>query len=328
VRAALADRRPLRIPAYRRWWATSLVTAVGGWFSVVAVPVQLYATTGSSAAIGGAAVMSFAGLITGTLAAGTLADRHDRRSVLLWAQVASAAAYLGLWAHATLDGPPAVLLILVAGQGLTLGAISTVAAAVLPRLVPAELLVAANSLNSLVRYGGSILGPILAGLLIPVAGLEMLYLCDAAALLAVLWAVLHLPVMPPSLRHVHQDPAPRADHGRCGDHLGTHGGPVRPGRPHRAGPGGAGAGWRGQLRPEHAPLRDHPGAHRRRRPRPCAGRPHRGAVRWPAVGEPSPRGRRCPVRPTPVIIAGGLLTMMTVAGVLRAAPALRTLEAA
>jgi hypothetical protein len=76
VKAALADRRPLRIPAYRRWWAASLVTAIGGSFSVVAVPVQLYATTGSSAAIGGAAVASFAGLLTGALGAGTLADRR------------------------------------------------------------------------------------------------------------------------------------------------------------------------------------------------------------------------------------------------------------
>ncbi|GIE29072.1 hypothetical protein Ait01nite_021170 [Actinoplanes italicus] len=197
MRAALADRRPLRIPAYRRWWVASLVTAVGGSLSVVAVPAQLYATTGSSAAIGWSAVASFAGLITGALSAGALADRRDRRGVLLAAQLALAAVYLGLWAHATVGGPLAVLLLLVAGQGLTFGAISTVTGAVLPRLVPASLLAAANSLNSLVRYGGSILGPILAGLLIPVAGVETLYLCDAVALLAVLWAVFRLPAVPP-----------------------------------------------------------------------------------------------------------------------------------
>jgi MFS family permease len=205
VRAALADRRPLRIPAFRRWWAASLVTAVGGSFSVVAVPAQLYATAGSSAAIGGAAVVSFAGLITGALGAGTLADRYDRRGVLSAAQIALAAVYLGLWAHAALGGPLVVLLMLVAGQGLTFGAISTVVGAVLPRLVPAELLVAANSLNSLVRYGGAILGPILAGLLIPVAGVETLYLSDAIALLAVLWAVFRLPPVPPG-------PQPKTEH--------------------------------------------------------------------------------------------------------------------
>jgi MFS family permease len=198
VRAALADRRPLTVPAFRRWWVASLVTAVGGSFSVVAVPAQLYAMTGTSAALGGSAILSFAGLVIGALTAGTLADRWDRRVVLLAAQSGLAATYAGLWVQASLDGPLPILLVLVTCQGLTFGAISTTAGAVLPRLLPAELLAAANSLNSLVRYGGWILGPLLGGLLIPVAGLNTLYLCDAAALLAVLWAVLRLPPMPPT----------------------------------------------------------------------------------------------------------------------------------
>jgi MFS family permease len=198
VRAALADRRPLAVSAFRRWWAASLVTAVGGSFSVVAVPAQLYATTGTSAALGGSAVLSFAGLVIGALTAGTLADRWDRRLVLLAAQSGLAATYAGLWALASLTGPLPILLALVTCQGLTFGAISTTAGAVLPRLLPSELLAAANSLNSLIRYGGWILGPLLGGLLIPVAGVGTLYLCDALALSGVLWAVLRLPPMPPT----------------------------------------------------------------------------------------------------------------------------------
>jgi MFS family permease len=198
VRAALADRRPLAVPAFRRWWAASLVTAVGGSFSVVAVPAQLYATTGTSAALGGSAILSLAGLVIGALTAGTMADRWDRRLVLLVAQSGLAATYAGLWAQASLNGPLPILLTLITCQGLTFGAISTTAGAVLPRLLPSELLAAANSLNSLVRYAGWILGPILGGLLIPAAGLSTLYLCDAAALAAVLWAVLQLPPMPPT----------------------------------------------------------------------------------------------------------------------------------
>jgi Transmembrane secretion effector len=66
-----------------------------------------------------------------------------------------------------------------------------------PRLVPFELLPAANSLSHLVRYAGSILGPVLAGVLIPVVGLSTLYLFDAVALLAVVRAVVTLPPLPP-----------------------------------------------------------------------------------------------------------------------------------
>ncbi|WP_436523229.1 MFS transporter [Actinoplanes sp. HUAS TT8] len=194
----MIDRRPLAVPAFRRMWVASLVSAVGGSFSAVAVPVQLYASTGSSATIGAAAVVSFVALAVAALGTGAIADTHDRRRVLLAAQSGLAVVHLALWAQAALGGAPLpVLLLLVAGQGLTMGATSATSGAVLPRLVPAELLPAANSLNSLVRYLGWILGPTVAGLLIPLAGLSTLYLCDALALFVVLAAVHRLPPLPP-----------------------------------------------------------------------------------------------------------------------------------
>jgi MFS family permease len=203
------------------------VTAVGGSFSVVAVPAQLYATTGTSAALGGSAVLSFAGLAIGALTAGTLADRWDRRLVLLAAQSGLAATYAGLWALASLSGPLPILLALVTFQGLTFGAISTTAGAVLPRLLPPELLVDANSLNSLIRYGGWILGPLLGGLLIPATGVGILYLCDALALSGVLWAVLRLPPMPPAApesRAITAEPV----FGRAGEVRGSRDGAAEP----------------------------------------------------------------------------------------------------
>lgn len=83
-----------------------------------------------------------------------------------------------------------------------------------PRLVPVELLPAANSLSSLVRYAGSILGPVLAGALIPVVGLGTLYLFDAVALLAVVWAVAKLPSLPPLPRQAGSANDPAAQHRR------------------------------------------------------------------------------------------------------------------
>ncbi|WP_433793622.1 MFS transporter [Actinoplanes sp. CA-252034] len=233
MRAALTDRRPLAVPAFRRWWTASLVTAVGGSFSVVAVPAQLYATTGTSAALGGSAVLSFAGLVIGALTAGTLADRWDRRRVLLAAQTGLAMTYAALWALAVAEGPLLILLALVTCQGLTFGAISATTGAVLPRLLPQELLAAGNSLSSLVRYGGWILGPLLGGLLIPVAGLSTLYLCDAVALLAVLRAVHRLPPMPPAAesRSGRDDGGPGSS-STSGDPAGRDGGGLRDGFRH------------------------------------------------------------------------------------------------
>ncbi|MEV7802343.1 MFS transporter [Microbispora sp. NPDC088329] len=197
-RSFAVDCRPLAIPPFRRMWAASVICAVGGSFSVVAVPTQLFTVTGSSAAVGAAAAVSFAALVVAALGSGALADVMDRRTMLLAADLGLALAYTTLWVQAVLGGRSVpVLLVAVALQGLAFGTVMTTTGATVPRLVPAELLPAANSLSSLVRYSGSILGPVLAGALVPVIGLGTLYLFDAVALLAVVWAVAMLPPLPP-----------------------------------------------------------------------------------------------------------------------------------
>ncbi|MFG1964736.1 MFS transporter [Nonomuraea sp. NPDC049028] len=198
------DRRPLAIPAFRRLWVAAAACAVGGSFSVVTVPTQLFTMTGSSAAVGGAAVVSFGALVVASLGAGTLADLVDRRLLLLVAHCGLALTYLALWAQAGLGNRSvAVLLVLAGCQGLAFGAIMATMGAAVPRLVPAELLTAANSLSSLARYTGSVVGPLLAGVLIPVVGLGTLYLFDAVALSAVIYAVVKLPpILPDPARPV------------------------------------------------------------------------------------------------------------------------------
>ncbi|TMR96603.1 MFS transporter [Nonomuraea basaltis] len=215
--AYTVDRRPLAIAAYRRLWVASAVCAVGGSFSVVAIPTQLYTVTGSSAAVGASAAVSFVALVVAALWSGALADVMDRRTVLLVAHCCLALTYAALWIQAVLGGRSVpVFMMLVACQGLTFGAIMTTMGAAVPRLVPVELLPAANSLSSLVRYAGSILGPVLAGALIPTVGLGTLYLCDAVALLAVVWAIVKLPPLPPRTDPTgpSDDPAPQYRQGR------------------------------------------------------------------------------------------------------------------
>lgn len=192
-----ADLRPLKIPAFRRLWLASAVSAIGGSFSLIAIPTQLFSLTRSSASVGVAAAVSFVVLAFASLWGGALADRFDRRRVLLAAQSGLALTYGCLWITAGF-GSTYVLYVLVAAQGACLGAILATSGATVPRVVPADLLPAANSLSSLVRYTGAIVGPLLAGVLIPIVGLTTLYLFDALALAAVLWAVFRLPALPPA----------------------------------------------------------------------------------------------------------------------------------
>jgi MFS family permease len=97
------DRRPLRIPAYRRLWVASVVSAVGGSFSLIAVPTQLFTLTGSSATIAAAAAVSFVAVTIASLASGARADTMDRRRLLLAAHTVQALTCLLLWAQAALQ---------------------------------------------------------------------------------------------------------------------------------------------------------------------------------------------------------------------------------
>jgi MFS family permease len=74
---------------------------------------------------------------------------------------------------------------------------SPVRSASVARLVPAEELPAANALGATVMQTGLVMGPLLAGALIPVVGLPALYLIDALALCVTVWAVFRLPALPP-----------------------------------------------------------------------------------------------------------------------------------
>lgn len=198
LRGALADTRPLRVPAYRRLWAAGAVTVIGAQLSVVAVPTQIYQLTGSSAYVGLTGLFGLVPLVVFGLWGGAIADVMDRRILLLLTGAGIAATSLALWVTSAGGvGNVWVVLSLFAVQSAMLAMNQPTRNAVIPRLIPAEQLPAANALNMTVVQFGAIAGPLLAGVLIPVVGLPTLYLIDACALLATLWATWRLPPVPP-----------------------------------------------------------------------------------------------------------------------------------
>jgi MFS family permease len=199
VRGALADTRPLRTPAYRRLWSAGIVTVVGAQLTVVAVPTQIYQLTGSSAYVGLTGLFGLVPLVVFGLWGGAIADAVDRRLLLLLTGSGIAAVSLALWVFSAAGlGNVWVVLALFAVQSAFLAVNQPTRSAVIPRLIPAEQLPAANALNMTVVQAGAVAGPLLAGVLIPVVGLSTLYLLDAVALLATLWATWRLPPVPPA----------------------------------------------------------------------------------------------------------------------------------
>ncbi|WP_030815086.1 MFS transporter [Streptomyces sp. NRRL F-2799] len=192
------DTGPLRIPAYRRLWSSTIVTAVGSQLTAVAVPKQIYDTTQSSAWVGYASLAGLVPMVVFALWGGAVADTVDRRKLLLVTNIGIAVTSLLFWAQAVtgLDSVP-VLMILLAAQQAFFGLNQPARSASVARLVPAGELPAANALGATVMQTGLVAGPLLAGVLIPVIGLPELYLIDAVALTFTVWAVFRLPALPP-----------------------------------------------------------------------------------------------------------------------------------
>ncbi len=197
IRGLVADTRPLKNPHFRRLWSANIITVIGAQLTVVAVPAQIYADTGSSAYVGLTGVFGLVPLVVFGLYGGALADVFDRRTLLVVTTLGLIVTSGLFWLQAALGMDNVwALLCLFSVQQAFFAVNQPTRSAVVPKLVGDELLPAANSLNMTVMQAGAIGGPLVAGALIPVLGFEWLYLIDTFTLLATLSAVVRLPALP------------------------------------------------------------------------------------------------------------------------------------
>lgn len=175
---------------------------IGSVLAAVAVQQQIYDITGSSAWVGFASLVALVPLMVFGLLGGAIADTYDRRKLLMITSVGIASTSIGLWIVAlagTLSVWP-VLALLAAQQGF-FAVNQPTRSAIIPRIVPIDMVPAANALSMTVFSLGVIVGPLLVGVLIPVVGLAWLYFIDALTLVAILYAVVKLPPIPPLGEH-------------------------------------------------------------------------------------------------------------------------------
>lgn len=198
VRGLFADTTPLRNKDFRRLWSAGIVTVIGGNLTIFAVPVQLYALTQNSAYVGLAGAFAVVPLVVFGLLGGAWADAMDRRLLLIIASCGLAVSSVLLWLQSALAlNNVWVVLSLLAFQQAFFAINSPTRAAAIPRMLPAEQLPAANSLNMTVMQFGAIVGPLLAGLSLRWIDLSTLYLIDAITCLLPIWATFRLSPMPP-----------------------------------------------------------------------------------------------------------------------------------
>ncbi|WP_025776807.1 MFS transporter [Brevibacterium sp. VCM10] len=194
----LADTRPLRYASFRRLWTANIVTVIGAQMTVVAIPAQIFHLTGSSGYVGLAGAFGLVPLIVFGLWGGSLADVIDRRRLLVTSTVGLivTSAILALIAVLSVDN--VWLLLSVFSMQQAFFALNQPArGALLPSIIPLDLLPAANSLNMTVMTVGAVVGPVVGGALIPLFGYQLLYVIDAVFLFATLYAVVRLPSLLP-----------------------------------------------------------------------------------------------------------------------------------
>jgi MFS family permease len=129
---------------------------------------------------------------------GSVSDAVDRRTLLVSASLAAWAVTGALFVQALVgDGDRWALLALVALQSAAFAMSSPTRGALVPRLLPLELVPAGNTLNFTMSNFGSVLGPLIAGVVLVHGGYAWAYGIDAALFTAGLYAALRLPPMRP-----------------------------------------------------------------------------------------------------------------------------------
>jgi MFS family permease len=179
-------------------WLGSSLSAIGSQVTTVAVGLQIYDLTGSTFNVGLVGLFALVPLIVLGLYGGSIIDAYDRRRVIITTSSGLLLLACTFAVQAWLDvGNVWLLYGLVAVQSGLFAVNSPARTAIMPRLLPIELLPAGNALSSLSSSLGMTVGPLLAGLLVAVGGFGATYSVEAVLLVVALTTLFALPPLPP-----------------------------------------------------------------------------------------------------------------------------------
>jgi MFS family permease/rhodanese-related sulfurtransferase len=184
----------LRHPRFRRYSAGVLLSLTGNWIEAAAFGYVVLLLGGSAATLGLIGFLNTIPNLVWGLPAGALADRYDRRTLILVFQGANmlvAVALAILWATDSLTVP---LMGAIAVIGGSLGTLSFPAfQGMLAATIPREELESAVAINSLSLQLARFIGPAIAGFLLAQGGPSWVFAVNAASFLFVLVTVAMLP---------------------------------------------------------------------------------------------------------------------------------------
>ncbi len=203
--------------------AGNLISVIGRQMLMIAVEWEIYARTNSATALGLVGLVIALPVVLLSLPAGHIADRYNRKTILLWTQAVSAVCSIALafisWKHLVIPAWPILqsgndwlgaiaglferhatyqftdlslpliyFVLLISATARTFGWAAR--AAYFPKLVPRDTFSNAVTWNSSLFQIGSVVGPAVGGLLLVWSGFHFIYLLDAFCALSFFGLVL------------------------------------------------------------------------------------------------------------------------------------------
>lgn len=195
----LLDISPLRRHRdFRLVFIGQLVSSFGSFITYVALPVQVYELTKSSAIVGLIGAAQLVPLAVFALWGGAFADALDRRKLLIVCESLMACGSLVLVVNSLVPSPSVAVLFLVAAFLSAVNGFHRPALeAITQKLVAREELAAVSALSSLRSTSASIAGPSLAGIAIATLGLPITYAIEVGTFAISVAAIAAMRAMPP-----------------------------------------------------------------------------------------------------------------------------------
>ncbi|MFE7846439.1 MFS transporter [Microbacterium sp. NPDC057407] len=193
------DLRPFTTsPAFARMWIGSTLAGLGGQLTIVAIMLHMYELTGSTFAVAMIAVAGLVPMIVAGLYGGMLADAFDRRTVALIAAAVTFASTVVLavlaWSELeTVWWLYALSIVNSSANSIVMAARQ----AIVPRLLPRELLPAASALGGITVGIMVMAGPALAGVLVALVGYAWTYTLDVVLMTSLFLGLWTLPRLLP-----------------------------------------------------------------------------------------------------------------------------------
>lgn len=186
----------LRQRNFRLLWTGTLISHTGDWLDQIALSWLVLEQTGSAFYLGLVNLCRGLPLLVLTLVGGAVADRMERRKLLMITQSLSMVLAIGLALITSVGISPLwAIMALATMRGCVLAFNLPARHSLIPELVPREVLPNAIALNSMTLNMTKIIGPVLAGMIIAAWGTTICFAINAISFIAVLWtlAVMRFP---------------------------------------------------------------------------------------------------------------------------------------